>query len=257
MDYRLTDAQLETPLSNGAFYCESLIILNRTVFCIDRPTSEVAIGALPITRNGFMTFGWAGDYSRVTRKTLDMWAGVLGRIDCSRIIIAIPRGAAREQLLADLGERGIAAERVELRDPLSMDERCTFWHAIDIGLDTYPWNSARTAIDALNWMGVPVVTLAGPTGVSRIGRSVLISAGLGDFVADTQEQFVQIASKIAGDIPRLTEMRSALRSQIESSPLMDAHGFTREVESAFRRIWRTWCEGQRGIGVARASLANG
>jgi len=252
VDYRITDARLEAPSSNGAFYCESPIILNRSAFCVDRPPVDVAIGALPATRNGFITFGWAGDYARVTRTTLDLWAGVLGKIDRSRMIIATPHGTAREQLLADLGARGIAAEGIELRDPLSTGERLTFWNAIDICLDTAPWNSALTSIDAL-WMGVPVVTLAGQTGVSIIGRSLLASAGLGDFAAETPEQFVHIASDAAGDIGRLTKMRSKLRAQIDASPLMDAKGFTRDVESAFKRTWQTWCEAQRGIGVARAS----
>jgi len=47
---------------------------------------------------------------------------------------------------------------------------------------------------------------------------------------------------LAGDLPRLAELRSTLRQRMENSPLMDADRFARNVESAYRAMWRQWCQ---------------
>ncbi len=82
-------------------------------------------------------------------------------------------------------------------------------------------------------MGVPVVTLAGPTHASRVGASILTAAGLADWVAETPGQFVEIAVRAAADrgAPRL-----GMRDRLLASELCDAAGFTRAVEAAYEAM---------------------
>jgi predicted O-linked N-acetylglucosamine transferase (SPINDLY family) len=107
-------------------------------------------------------------------------------------------------------------------------------------LDTYPYNGHTTTCDAL-WMGVPVVSLAGQTAVGRGGLSILSTIGLPELVADSQELYVRLASDLAHDSGRLGELRSTLRQRMAQSPLMDAPRFARNIEAAYRQMWRTWC----------------
>jgi len=65
---------------------------------------------------------------------------------------------------------------------------------------------------------------------------------LPELIAQTPEQFVQVATGLANDLPRLSELRSTLRRRMEASPLMDAPRFTRNIETAYREMWRRWCE---------------
>jgi predicted O-linked N-acetylglucosamine transferase (SPINDLY family) len=37
-----------------------------------------------------------------------------------------------------------------------------------------------------------------------------------------------------------------MRQRMERSPLMDAPRFARNIEAAYRAMWRTWCAGQVG-----------
>lgn len=90
-------------------------------------------------------------------------------------------------------------------------------------------------------MGVPVVTLTGQTHVSRVGVSLLSNISLANLVADSPDRYVQIAVALAQDSSRLQELRSTLRQRMQLSPLMDAQGFARNVEAAYRAMWRTWC----------------
>jgi predicted O-linked N-acetylglucosamine transferase (SPINDLY family) len=114
------------------------------------------------------------------------------------------------------------------------------YHRIDVCLDCVPYNGHTTSLDAF-WMGVPVVTLVGPTVVGRAGLSQAKNLGLDELVATDAEQFVALAAGLAGDLPRLAALRGQLRGRLQGSPLMDSPRFTRALEAAFREAWRTYC----------------
>ena len=90
-------------------------------------------------------------------------------------------------------------------------------------------------------MGVPVMTLAGATHVSRVGVSVLSNVRLGEFIAHTPQEFVKIASSCVEDLPRLAELRAGMRDRLLSSPLMDKAQLTRDIEAAYRQMWHEYC----------------
>jgi predicted O-linked N-acetylglucosamine transferase (SPINDLY family) len=90
-------------------------------------------------------------------------------------------------------------------------------------------------------MGVPVVTLAGKTHVSRVGVSLLRNGGLPELIAKNPEDYVRLAIELASNLPRLVELRRTLRTRLKASPLMDAPRFARAVEAAYRDMWRQWC----------------
>ena len=90
-------------------------------------------------------------------------------------------------------------------------------------------------------MGVPVVTLAGMTHVARVGASLLTSVGLADLIASSPENYISIATALARNHSRLQELRGALRQRMLASPLMDGRQFARDVEAAYRDVWRRWC----------------
>jgi predicted O-linked N-acetylglucosamine transferase (SPINDLY family) len=93
-------------------------------------------------------------------------------------------------------------------------------------------------------MGVPVVSLAGETPVSRAGLSLLSNLGLPELVARSESEYVSIAERLAGDLPSLARLRASLRDRMKSSVLMDAPRFARQVEQAYREMWQAWRSGQ-------------
>jgi predicted O-linked N-acetylglucosamine transferase (SPINDLY family) len=97
-----------------------------------------------------------------------------------------------------------------------------------------------TTLDAL-WMGAPLVSMSGRAAFSRAGLSILSNLGLGELVTEDSEQFVQIAISLATDLGRLSGLRSNLRQRMRTSPLTDAPRFSRDIEAAYREIWRGWC----------------
>jgi predicted O-linked N-acetylglucosamine transferase (SPINDLY family) len=86
-----------------------------------------------------------------------------------------------------------------------------------------------------------VVALAGKTHVSRVGVSLLNAVGLAELVTTSESAYIDQAAALAGDRSRLHELHATLRDRMRQSPLCDAAGMTRTVESAFRQFWHAWC----------------
>jgi predicted O-linked N-acetylglucosamine transferase (SPINDLY family) len=240
VDYRLTDPYLDPPGLDDPFYSERSIRLPDTFWCYDPLTSEPAINAPPCLEKGFVTFGCLNNPRKVTDVVLMLWAQVLKTLSTSRLLLLAPEGSLRQRVLDRLGREGIGPERMEFVAKQSRWEYLNIYHRIDIGLDTVPYNGHTTSLDSF-WMGVPVITLVGQTAVGRAGLSQLTNLGLPELVARTPEQYVQIATDLAKDLPRLAELRRTLRPRMQASPLMDAPRFARNVEAAYRQMWRNWC----------------
>jgi predicted O-linked N-acetylglucosamine transferase (SPINDLY family) len=137
-------------------------------------------------------------------------------------------------------EDGIAPERLTFVGASMTTEYLLEYGAIDIALDPFPYNGGTTTLDTL-WMGVPMVTLAGRLAVQRIAASILTSAGLPDFIAHTPEHYLKTALYLAAVVPKTPDLRQEIRRALAASPLMDEVGIVRDVENAYREMWRTWC----------------
>ena len=111
---------------------------------------------------------------------------------------------------------------------------------MDIGLDCFPHNSGTTLFETL-YMGVPFVTLQDRPSVGRLGSSILEGVGHPEWIARTEDEYVEIAVALAADLMKLAALRAGLRHEMASGPLMDEPGFARKVETAYREMWRRWC----------------
>jgi predicted O-linked N-acetylglucosamine transferase (SPINDLY family) len=241
IDYRLTDPYMDPPGLNDAHYSERSIYLPDTFWCYDPLGGEPAVNEPPSLEKGYVTFGCLNNFCKVNDAVLSLWAGVLNTVSNSRLALLAPEGSSRRRVLDRLGREGIGPERVEFVPRQPRLRYLQSYHCIDIGLDTFPYCGHTTSFDS-HWMGVPVVTLVGKTAVGRSGLSQLTNLGLPELIAQTPEQYVQIAAALAGDLPRLAELRRTLRARMEASPLMDAPRFARNVEAAYRQMWRSLCE---------------
>ena len=65
--------------------------------------------------------------------------------------------------------------------------------------------------------------------------------GLPELIAVNPEAYIRIAVELANDLSRLNHLHLALRHRMEQSPLMDAARFARNIEAAYREMWRRWC----------------
>jgi predicted O-linked N-acetylglucosamine transferase (SPINDLY family) len=246
MDWRLTDAQADPPGMTEHLHSERLVRLPETFACF-RPSDQApAAGVLPAGQAGEVTFGCFNARAKVSDGVLALWARLLGEVPGSRLLLkntGFGQPSVQGSVRAVLGRAGIAEERLTFMGHTpSVAGHLAGYSGVDIGLDTFPYCGTTTTCEAL-WMGVPVVTLEGRTHASRVGVSLLRNVGLPELVAQSGEEYVSIAAGIAADRARLAELRATLRERMKASPLMDAPRFAREIEAAYREMWREWCLG--------------
>jgi protein O-GlcNAc transferase len=253
IDYRLTDPQLDPDpdlepqgshalAPNERHYTEASLRLPDSFWCYDPLTDEPAVNALPALTAGHLTFGCLNNPCKLTDRTLAMWSAVLRQVPQARLLLMAPAGNAHQNLAQRMERQGIDPQRVSFVPFQPRTDYLRTYHQIDLGLDTFPYNGHTTSLDSL-WMGVPVVTRIGATAVGRGGLSQLVNLKLSELAAGSDEAFVRIAVELAADRQRLAALRQGLRQRMEHSPLMDGARFARNVEEAYRGMWRTWCAG--------------
>jgi predicted O-linked N-acetylglucosamine transferase (SPINDLY family) len=241
MDCRLTDPYLDPPGMNDGYYSEKTIRLPETFWCYDPLATGPAVNELPALSCGHVTFGCLNNFCKVNHPTLKLWGKVLAAVPRSRLMLLCPRGPHRRGVCAALGVDESRVEFVEFGPRAAYLEK--YLH-IDLGLDTLPYNGHTTSLDSL-WMGVPVLTLVGETVVGRAGWSQLCNLNLKELAARSEDQFVKTVVGLVGDLPRVAQLRKSLRQRMAESPLMDAARFARNIESAYREMWRRCVGGQR------------
>lgn len=246
MDWRLTDGVTEPVGQSEAWYTEKLCRLPHSLWCYQPASDMGEVSALPALAQGAVTFGSFNNYAKVGPRVVALWAEVLKAVPGSRLVmITVPRGEAQETLWARFAALGVSRERVVLHDRLDRRAYVALFAAVDIALDPFPCNGGTTTCDAL-WMGLPVVALKGGTFLSRASLSVLTAGGLERFAAADEAAYVEVCRRLASDLDALSVLRAGLRQQLAASPLLDAVGFTRDLEAAYRAMWGAWCMREGG-----------
>jgi len=246
MTHRLTDAQIDPPGEQPASSSEEPVRLPDCWCCYSPAPDAPEVHELPALSSKWVTFGALNNFAKVHEGVLALWARALAAVAESRLLMFCPEGRTRERVWAFFAAHQIGADRVELVRFLPIREHLSLYHRIDIALDTFPYNGVATTCDAL-WMGAPVVTLPGARAASRAGLSLLSSIGLAELAASSEDDYARIAAELAADLPRLAKMRATLRPRMQSSPLMDAPCFARNIEAAYRSMWERWRLGRSPI----------
>ena len=240
IDYRLSDPYLDPPHGDDSIYSEKTVRLPGCYWCYEPPLGFPQVGPLPALSRGFVTFASLNNFAKNSEPALAAWARILQAVPGSRLLLHAHQGDHRQRAAERLRRDGIDPARVSFSSKFPLHAYLTLHQSIDIALDPFPYGGGTTSCDAL-WMGVPIVCLTGKTAVGRGGLSILSNIGLGEFAVDSPERYVQLACELARDTGRLQSLRSTLRKRMSESPLMDARGFAKGVENAYRQMWREWC----------------
>lgn len=196
-------------------------------------------------KNGYVTFASFSNPAKINKEMISLWAKILQGVENSRLLLkykgfGAPANVKRLTALFDAA--GVPSSRLILEGRSPHVDLLARYNEVDIALDPFPYSGGLTTYEAL-WMGVPVITMPGDTFASRHSLSHLSTLGLPELVADTSQQYVELAISLAGDDERLSGLRSSLRDKMAVSPLCDGERFARNYASLLQGIWREWCSG--------------
>lgn len=247
IDYFITDP-FTSPADSRQLFSEIPVFLPHTRFCYSPPAHAPLVSPAPSIKNGWVTFGSFNRVAKLNDQVLAAWIEILKNVPQSRLVLktsAFSEAFVRDRFLQQFVQAGISQGRVDLREASGHRDMLAEYGDIDIALDTFPFNGGMTTLEAL-WMGVPVVTLAGNSVVSRQTVSVLANLGLAEELSFADiPAFIEGAVALAFDAARIARYRSELRERMQASPLRDAQKFTQDLESLYRRMWTAWCSGEK------------
>jgi protein O-GlcNAc transferase len=248
VDYRLTDRWLDPP-NTQADYLEKFKYLPGGFVCYRPAPNAPAVARPPVLKNGYLTFGSFNNLLKVNDDTIGLWTRILRAVPDSRLLMKFhgSHDPILMQMIRDRFERNrISSDRLQFIGYCdSFAEHLQCFRTMDIALDTYPFNGCLTTLEGL-WMGVPTLTLNGTSYVAQVGRSIMTQLGLDVFTANTPDEFVAKAGTLAQQIPVLVKLRRSLRPCMQASTVCDPQRYARELETAFRHMWTTWCKLQSG-----------
>jgi protein O-GlcNAc transferase len=244
MDYRLVD-HVTDPVDEADGYCsEKLIRFSPTAWSYSPPESAPAPAPVPGVPGGEVTFGCFNNFAKVSDSTLKAWARLLVAVPGSRLLLksrGLDSPGTANRILEKFAAAGIEAGRIELHGRTTgIADHLGLYARVDVALDTYPYHGTTTTCEAM-WMGVPVVTLLGARHVSRVGASLVASAGHAEWIARDWDEYVHTAAHVAVDRESRVTLRTGLREDMRRGPLMDHRGQAARFAAALRECWATWC----------------
>ncbi|KAM7464304.1 hypothetical protein LguiA_032425 [Lonicera macranthoides] len=245
IDYRITDAQADPPDTRQK-HVEELVRLPGCFLCYTPSPEAGPATPAPALSNGFITFGSFNNLAKITPRVLKVWGRILCAVPNSRLVVKCKPfccESVKQRFLSILEQLGLDSLRVDLLPLILLNhDHMQAYALMDISLDTFPYAGTTTTCESL-YMGVPCVTMGGSVHAHNVGVSLLKTVGLGHLVANTEDEYVQLAIKLALDVNALSNLRMGLRDLMSKSPLCDGSKFTLGLESAYRNMWRRYCKG--------------
>ncbi len=239
MDYFIGDKNF-CPSGSDPYFSETVLNIEAPVYAYNPPRHRAAdVVPPPAMSKGYITFGTMTRMIRLNNRLLAVWREILERVPGSKLRFdqkTFDDPDTVERFYQRLEGLGYDRSRIDL---VSTPEHWNGYKEFDIALDCWPHNAGTTTFEAL-FSGVPVISKRDRVSVGRLSDMVLEPLGLGGWVADTEEQFVDLAVKLASDIPALAEIRSTLRDRMSESPFFDFKARARGLEAGFLEMVRRY-----------------
>ena len=218
-------------------YCERLVRLEGCYLAFEVGYPVPPVAPQPCLSGRPFMFGSLASLYKLTPQVVAIWSRVLDATPGSRLLLrnqGLHSAANRQHLAERFARHGIAAERLELLGPTDHYQFLQTYDAIDLALDPWPYNGGTTTSEAL-WQGVPVATIRGDRWTSRVSASLLTAAGLAEFIAESGEALVPLATAAAAEPNRLAALRGELRDRLRTSAACDTVALTRQLEAAYQQ----------------------
>lgn len=243
-DYILGDATV-TPPEHQRWFAEQFVRLPDSYQPNDRErplpdgTVDRAAHGLPADA---IVFGALHAPHKIGPAIFADWMRILRAVPRSVLWLYAPRNAVRDALRRSASAAGIAPDRLVFARPVPQAEHVGRLDAADLMLDAFPYTGHTTTSDAL-WAGVPVVTRIGDGFAARVAAGLVGAAGVGELAMPSRDAYVELAVALARDGERIAELKRRLVANRFTCSLFDSARFTRQLEAAYRIMWRRHAAG--------------
>ena len=245
VDYFIADPYV-VPENAGEHYGESIWRLPQTYVAVD----GFDVGVPTLRRDQLDLPNDAVIYFSTQRgpkynpHTLRLQMRIIKEVPNSYFLIkGFGDAESLNSFLIEIAEQeGVGSDRLRFLPRVAFEElhRANMGIA-DVVLDTYPYNGATTTLETL-WMCLPMVTRVGEQFSARNSYTMMINAGIEEGIAWTDEEYVDWGIRLGEDEALRQQISWKLRKARQTAPLWNTQQFTRDMENAYREMWRRYLE---------------
>ena len=253
IDYLIGDPVV-TPLAHADQHAEKIAQLPRCYQPNDarreqaRPTQRSDWG---LPAHGLVLCAFHQSY-KISEEVFDLWCGLLRERDDAFLWLLQWNSNVERTLRAAAAARGIDPQRLIFAPLLPLQQHLDRLACADLYLDAWPCNAHTTASEAL-WVGVPVVTLCGPTFAQRVAASLLHALRLDELVCDDAAAYHAKVLSLAADEAQRAALRRHLETERAHNPLFDGTVLAGELEALLLRMWQQALRGEPPQHLAAAA----
>jgi protein O-GlcNAc transferase len=242
IDYFLCGAY-QTPPEEEEHFTEKVWRIPGFGLCFSAPDLDLQVNALPSLTSQSFTFGCLNNQIKITDRTVSVWAKILCALPHARLLLKVKGFKSQDNIYIQRTKNsfikcGVSAERLIFEDyNVPRHDFIASYQQVDIALDPFPYPGATTSLESL-WMGVPVLTMRGYNVASHIGEAIARAAGMPEWIAEDEEDYVEKACKFAVEIEQLAVLRSNLRTKLLASPICNSPLFAKNFGQSLWAMWQ-------------------
>jgi len=224
IDYFFAD-EVSVPQNERQYFAEKIYDLPCILTYEDVGQGGIGNGSdhIPFRQNGYITFGSSARYEKLSAECLKVFSEIMKRVPDAVLRLkdsAYRRPYAIKRVTEAMPD--IDPKRLHFLIATSHPEHMQAYRAADLQLDPFPHGGGVVALEQI-FMGLPIITLRGRQPSGRNTASVLHAMGRDEWIADTKEQYVEIAVRLADDIKTLRACRNSLRGELLNSPVVKGY----------------------------------
>ncbi len=246
IDYLVAD-KMVIPDQKKKYYSENIIYLPNSYQVND---ATLTISEKNFTRkefglpeNSFVYCCFNNTY-KILPDMFGTWIKILEKVQNSVLWLLVDNDIAKTNLKKKLISKGIDQNRLIFASRMMHSEHLTRLKLADLFLDTFPCNAHTTASDSLRSC-LPILTLRGNSFASRVTSSLLSSVGLDKLITDTNQAYEELAVKIAMDDNYFNVIKSELKDNIKTKPLLNTIMFTKNLENAYLNAYEKYVNNEK------------
>jgi predicted O-linked N-acetylglucosamine transferase (SPINDLY family) len=201
------------------YFSEKILMLQNCFFCFNYERDTYFKQKAVFKTKNSIEFGVFGSYEKLNPELIRMYATLVKKIPDSKIIFKNTRlreQKAKNILKEILRNEGLNGKQFALNFGGNREDILDSYSAIDISLDTFPYNGGNTIAESLH-MGTIPISLKGNRFSSRYGSSILQFSNLEQYVAVDEVSFIQKAISLSNDKQKRKWAKNEMPFQLQKT----------------------------------------
>jgi len=238
IDYLIADPYL-IPENEYSLYTEKIIEMPKIWNALAVP-KKIPNVSLENFNSASFNFGCLNNFQKISDRTVEIWSLIMNKTKANLVLKSstVSNDDLSKNLIRKFEKHKVDIKRLKIFQRVKgQNQHLEFYNKFHMSLDTFPYPGVTTSFESV-LMGKPFLTLAGNNFNSRCGKSINLNLGLEEFIAKSEDDYIEKALYFYQNPGYLFEIVKNLRTKALASSLFDTSNFTKSFTSILQNIYK-------------------